>query len=151
MIDLNDLKSIIMLSYLKDSMLEKLAKITLIREYSAGDTIFNEGDDATHLYSVIEGKVGLEVMKNRSTSVLINTICQNRTFGFSAVVETEEKKYITTAKAYMRTRLFAWKGEDLGALFQQDCEMGFLFMQRIAKIIKTRLQIRTMQFLDIYG
>ncbi len=151
MIDLNDLKSIIMLSYLKDSMLEKLAKITLIREYSAGDIIFKEGDDATHIYSVIEGKVGLEVMKDRSTPVLINTICENRTFGFSAVVETEEKKYITTAKAYMRTRLFAWKGEDLRALFQQDCEMGFLFMQRIAKIIKTRLQIRTVQFLDIYG
>ena len=151
MIDVSDLKSIIMLTYLKDSMLEKLAKVTLIREYSAGDTIFREGEDATHLYSVIEGKVGLEVMKNPSTPVLINTICENRTFAFSAVIEMEEKKYITTAKAYMRTKLFAWKAEDLEALFQKDCEMGFLFMQRIAKIIKTRLQIRTMQYLDIYG
>ena len=151
MVEISDLKEIIMLSYLKDSMLEKLAKITLIREYSVGDTIFREGDDATHLYSVIEGKVGLEVMKDRSTPVLINTICENRTFGFSAVVETEEKKYLTTAKAYLRTKLFAWKGEELSALFQEDCEMGFLFMQRIAKIIKTRLEIRTMQFLDIYG
>jgi CRP-like cAMP-binding protein len=151
MVEVSDLKAIIMLSYLKDSMLEKLAKVTLIREYSVGDTIFREGDDATHLYSVIEGKVGLEVFKDRSTPVLINTICQNRTFGFSAVVETEEKKYLTTAKAYMRTKLFAWKGEDLTALFQEDCEMGFMFMQRIAKIIKTRLEIRTMQFLDIYG
>ena len=151
MIDVSDLKSIIMLTYLKDSMLEKLAKVTLIREYSAGDTIFREGEDATHLYSVIEGKVGLEVMKNPSTPVMINTICENRTFGFSAVIETEEKKYITTAKAYMRTKLFAWKAEDLEALFQKDCEMGFLFMQRIAKIVKTRLQIRTIQYLDIYG
>jgi CRP-like cAMP-binding protein len=151
MIEVSDLKEIIMLSYLKDSMLEKLAKVTLIREYSVGDTIFREGDDATHLYSVIEGKVGLEIMKDRSTPVLTNTICENRTFGFSAVVETEEKKYLTTAKAYMRTKLFAWKGEDLAALFKEDCEMGFLFMQRIAKIIKTRLEIRTMQFLDIYG
>lgn len=151
MVEINDLKAIIMLSYLKESMLEKLSKITLIREYSVGDTIFREGDDATHLYSVIEGKVGLEVMKDRSTPVLTNTICENRTFGFSAVVETEEKKYLSTAKAYLRTKLFAWKGEDLGVLFQEDCEMGFLFMQRIAKIIKTRLEIRTMQFLDIYG
>ncbi len=42
MIDLNGLKSIIMLDYLKDSMLDKLLSITSIKEYRAGDYIFKE-------------------------------------------------------------------------------------------------------------
>ena len=150
MFSIDDLKSINMLSYLNDSMLENLATITSINEYRAGDYIFNEEDDAKSLYSVIDGKVGLEIEKNSSTRILIDNITKGMTLGFSALVDTEEKSYTTSAKALTDTKLFIWKTEDLETLFSQDYEMGFLFMKRIAKIVKTRLQIRNVQFLDIY-
>ena len=150
MTDLDGLKSIVMLSYFKDSIIEKIAKITTIAEYNSGKYIFKEGDDATNLYSVIYGKVGLEIEKNSSTLILINTIAQGLTFGFSALVDTENKSYTTSAKALTDTKLFTWKAANLESLFCQDYEMGFLFMKRIAKIIKTRLQVRNVQFLDIY-
>jgi CRP-like cAMP-binding protein len=150
MIDLNGLKSIIQLSYFNDSMLEKLLKITDIIEYKAGDYIFKEGDDAKILYAVIDGKIGLEVEKNSSTRILIDTIIQGMMLGFSTLVNTEEKSYTTSARVLADTKLFAWSADDLEKLFSQDYEMGFLFMKRIAKIVKTRLQIRNVQFLDIY-
>jgi len=150
MFSIDDLKSINMLSYLNDSMLENLATITSINEYRAGDYIFNEGDDAKSLYAVIDGKVGLEIEKNSSTRILIDNITKGMMLGFSALVDTEEKSYTTSAKALTDTKLFTWKAEDLEILFSQDYEMGFLFMKRIAKIVKTRLQIRNIQFLDIY-
>ena len=150
MFSIDDLKSINMLSYLNDSMLENLVKITSINEYRSGDYIFNEGDDAKSLYSVIDGKVGLEIEKNSSTRIFIDNITKGMTLGFSALVDTEEKSYTTSAKALTDTKLFIWKTEDLETLFSQDYEMGFLFMKRIAKIVKTRLQIRNVQFLDIY-
>jgi len=150
MFSIDDLKSINMLSYLNDSMLENLATITSINEYRAGDYIFNEGDDAKSLYSVIDGKVGLEIEKNSSTRILIDNITKGMTLGFSALVDTEEKSYTTSAKILTDTKLFIWKAADLETLFSQDYEMGFLFMKRIAKIVKTRLQIRNVQFLDIY-
>jgi len=49
------------------------------------------------------------------------------------------------------TKLFLWDAAELEQLFYQDYEMGFLFMKRIAKIVKSRLQIRDVQFLDIYA
>ncbi len=150
MIELNELKSIKQLSYLNDSMLENLVKITGIIEYKAGDYIFKESDDAKSLYAVIDGKVGLEIEKNSSTRILIDNITQGMMLGFSALVDTEEKNYTTSARVLTDTKLFAWKAEDLEELFSQDYEMGFLFMKRIAKIVKTRLQIRNVQFLDIY-
>jgi CRP-like cAMP-binding protein len=150
MIELDDLKSVLLLTYLNDAMLKKVAEITLIKEYRAGDYIFREGDDATHLYSIIDGKVGLEIEKNSSTRILADTLPQDRTFGFSALVDTEEKKYTSSAKAMTDTKVFLWKAADLETLFHQDYRLGLLFMKRIAKIIKTRLQIRNIQFLDIY-
>jgi hypothetical protein len=95
--------------------------------------------------------VGLELEKNSSARFLIDTITQGLTFGFSALVDTKVKKYTTNAKALTHTKLFTWKGTDLQMLFEEDYEMGFLFMKRIAKIAKKRLQHRNVQFLDIYS
>jgi CRP/FNR family cyclic AMP-dependent transcriptional regulator len=148
--DLNGLKSIKQLSCLNDSMLDNLVTITHIILYKAGDYIFKEGDDAKSLYAVIDGKVGLEIEKNSSTRILIDNITQGMMLGFSALVDTEEKKYTTSARVLTDTKLFSWKAEDLEALFSRNYELGFLFMKSIAKIIKTRLQIRNFQFLDIY-
>ena len=150
MIDLNGLKSIIMLDYLKDSMLDKLLSNTSIKEYRAGDYIFKEGDDAKNLYAVIEGEVVLELEKNSSTRVFIQDIINGMTFGFSALVETEVKSYTSSAKALTNVKLYIWKAADLEALFSKNHEMGFLFMKRITKIIKTRLQTRNIQISDIY-
>jgi len=110
MINFNELKSIVTLNHLNDSMLDELSSITSIVEYRAGDYIFNEGENAKSLYAVIKGKVRLEIDKKHTTR----------------------------------------EAQDLETLFAQDFEMGFLFMKEIAKIIKTRLQIRNVQFLDIY-
>jgi CRP/FNR family cyclic AMP-dependent transcriptional regulator len=150
MVVLDDLKSIIMLSFLTDTMLTKLAEVTLITECHAGSYIFREGDYARYLYSVIDGRVGLELEITPNNPVLMDTVTRGRTFGLSALVDTEPKRYITGARALTDTRLFTWDGADLERLFYQDFEMGFLLMKRIAKIVKTRLQVRNVQFLDIY-
>ncbi len=151
MLHVNDLKSVIMLTYLNDSMLKKVAEITFTTHHRAGSYIFKEGDYAECLFSVIHGKVGLELEKNSSTVILMNTITSGMTFGFSALVDMEGKKYTSNAKALTDVKLFAWEGSDLERLFHQDYKMGFLLMKRIAKIAKTRLQIRNVQFMDIYS
>ena len=150
MINFNKLKSIVTLNHLKDSMLDELSSITSIVEYRSGDYIFNEAEDAKNLYAVIEGKVRLEIDKKHTTRISINDIVQGMVFGFSALIDTEKKNYTTYAKALTDVKLYKWEAQDLETLFAQDFEMGFLFMKEIAKIIKTRLQIRNVQFLDIY-
>jgi len=150
MLRIEDLKSIIMLSDLNDTMFEKMLKVTKKTNYSSGEYIFREGDYAEHLYSVIEGKVGLELQKNTNTLIMINTITQGYSFGFSALVDTGQKKYTSHAKALTDTKLLKWGGENLQKLFYEDYEMGYLFIKRIAKIAKRRLQVRDVQLLEIY-
>ena len=150
MVNYNDLKTIIMLNCLKDSMLEKLSSITSIEEYRSGYYIFNEGEEAKNLYALIEGKVRLEIDAEYSRRIFINDITPSMIFGFSALVETENHNYTAYAKAITDVKLYKWAAIDLETLFNQDFEMGFLFMKVIAKIIKTRPQIRNVEFLNIY-
>lgn len=150
MLQIEDLKSIIMLSDLNDTMFKKMLKVTKKTNYSTGEYIFKEGEYAESLYSVIEGKVALELQKNTSTLIMINTITRGYSFGFSALVDTEQKKYTSHAKALTDTKLLKWSVEDLRKLFHKDYEMGYLLMKRIAKIAKKRLQDRNAQFLEIY-
>jgi CRP/FNR family transcriptional regulator, cyclic AMP receptor protein len=148
--EMEDLKSIIMLSDLNAAMLEKMLKVTKKTTYSSGEYIFKEGDYAEYLYAVLDGKVGLELQKDTSTLVMINTISRGYALGFSALVDTENRRYISHAKALSNVSLLKWSVEDLRRLFHKDCEMGYLLMKRIAKIAKKRLQVRNVQFLEIY-
>jgi CRP/FNR family cyclic AMP-dependent transcriptional regulator len=148
--ELEDLKSIIMLSDLKDAMLEKMLKVTKKTTYNLGEYIFKEGDYAEYLFAVLDGKVGLELQKDTNTIVMINTVTRGYAFGFSALVDTEVRKYISHAKALSDVNLLKWNVENLRKLFHKDCEMGYLLMKRIAKIAKKRLQVRNAQFLEIY-
>jgi CRP/FNR family cyclic AMP-dependent transcriptional regulator len=148
--EIEDLKSIIMLSDLTAAMLEKMLKITKKTTYNSGEYIFKEGDYAEYFYAVLNGKVGLELQKDTNTLVMINMVTRGYAFGFSALVDTEEKKYISHAKALSDVSLLKWRVEDLRKLFHKDYEMGYLLMKRIAKIAKKRLQVRNAQFLEIY-
>jgi CRP-like cAMP-binding protein len=150
MLSLDDLKSVIMLSHLTDTMLEKMIKVTLVTEIAAGKYIFREGDYAQHLYSVLEGKVGLELEKTTSEVIMIDKITRGYSFGFSALVDMEQKKYISAAKTLTDVKLLKWSHAELEQLFYDDYEMGFLLMRRIAKIAKARVRVRNVQFLNIY-
>ncbi len=150
MVNYNDLKSIFMLNYFKDSMLDKLSRITHIEAYRSGDYIFNEGEEAENIYAVLEGKVRLEVDKEYAARISISDVTRGMTFGFSAVVDNEKKTYMAYAQAVTDVKLYKWEAADLETLFNQDFEMGFLFMKEIAKIVKDRLRNRNIQFLDIY-
>ena len=150
MFETEDLKSIILLSYLKNPMLKKIVKVTSVKEFAAGEYIFKEGDYAHYLCAIIDGKVGLEVQKSQNTNILIHTLGRGSTIGYSAVVDAEEKKYTASAKAITDVKLYTWRGPDLEALFYKDYEMGFLFMKRIAKIIKSRLQDCLTQGTDMF-
>ncbi|MCF8062503.1 MAG: Crp/Fnr family transcriptional regulator [Deltaproteobacteria bacterium] len=150
MIEITQFKSIRMLSYLTDEMLEKIEPITTIVDYKAGEYIFREGEYAEYLYSILEGDVGLETEKHSSKRILVTKITRGMTLGFSSLLDTDYRKYLGFAKALTDTKLFAWKGVEMEKLFVRDYEMGFLIMRRIANIIHKRLQITMTQLVDIY-
>jgi len=150
MLHIEDFKSIRMLSYLNDDMLKKLEPITSILEFEAGEYIFREGQYAERLFSIVEGNVGLETEKTPTKFIMVTRITRGMTFGFSALLDTEHRKYLGYARALTDVKLFSWLGAEMEKLFVDDYEMGFLIMRRIANIIDKRLQVTKNQLVEVY-
>ena len=151
MLDAAELRSIVMLNYLTDEMLEKILAVTSIRDVEAGEYVFQEGEYAGYLYAIMEGKVVLEVAKNPTRRITVAELTRGNTFGLSAIVDSEQRSYVAYARTVTDARLFTWKREDLERLFHEDRDMGFLLMKRVAKILNFRLHIRNTQLADMYS
>ncbi len=145
MVNSEELKSIVILTHLTGEMIPKVAELATVMTVKKGEYIFKEGDFAENLYSVLEGKVALEVEKDSNGPVRIKDIWPNRTFGISALVDMDEKKCISHAKAVEDTKIVRWTATDLEKLFYEDFKLGFIFMQRVTTILKDRLQIKNAQ------
>lgn len=140
MLDLDRLKSIGILSELSDQMLKKMGEKAKVVNVKAGTYIFREGDEAEKLYSVLEGKVTLEVSLNTSTDVKIKDIVPTRSFGISSLVDTNIKHCVSHARTLIDSKLLVWKAAELEDLFQSDHKLGYLVTKKIGKVLKDRLQ-----------
>ena len=147
---IDELKTVMMLNYLTDPMLEKILRITSFVKLKAGDYVFRQDEYAKHLWAVKEGRVGLSFEKCATKEVLMTVLTTGMTFGIPSMVDSEPKKYIGTTKAITDARLFKWAASDLNEVFYQDFEIGFIVMKRLAKILITRLQIKNAQISDSY-
>ncbi len=150
MIDPTDLKRVVMFGDLNDEMLKEISDITDLVEYSAGDYIFQKGTKAEFLYSVLKGKVELEFEFGSDSPIHLQGIIPNFIFGISSVVTTDEKLYINNAKVLVDSEIYQWKAADLETLFAEDHQLGYLFMKRIAKALKTRFTAKDTLLADIY-
>ena len=135
----SSLQSIKILSDLKESTLKKIEAIARIETYKKGHCIFKENDYADKLYSLIEGKISLEVSINSTAQCRIKDVFPTESFGISSIVDTGTHTYIASAIAVQDCKVFSWQGDQLEKLFYEDKELGFLFMRNAAKILKKRL------------
>ena len=139
MFGFHGLKSILLFGYLKPDMLNKIERITKLVEYKTGQYLYREGDVAEHLYAVIEGRVVLEISQHSSSKIRIAHIPPQHTFGIECLIDTRARQCITDARAIADLKVFRWRSADLERLFYLDYELGFIFMKRLSKILKTRI------------
>ncbi|MBU2644389.1 cyclic nucleotide-binding domain-containing protein [bacterium] len=140
MLDLTQLKSIGILNELNEVMLKKMTDKARLINVKAGTYLFREGDDAVNLYSVIEGKVVLEITQTAGTDFKIKDIVPTRSFGISSLVDTEVKHCVSHARTLVDSKLLVWKAADLEKLFQTDHKLGYLISKKVSKVLKDRLQ-----------
>ncbi len=146
MYGINELKTVMMLTYLSDPMLEKISRITSFVKLNAGEYVFRQDEYAKNLWAVKKGRVGLQFEKTPTQHVWVTELTPGMTFGISSMVDIEPKKYIGTTKAITDLELFKWTASDLNTLFYEDFEMGYIVMKRLTKILIARLQIKNIQF-----
>ncbi len=144
MFAIEDLKQIVMLSHLNDEMLTKLIPITELLLFDAQEIIFRQGDKADRIYMLLQGKVLLEQHLSETVTVFVSAIKPGYTFGWSAMLD--EDAFTSDALCAEPCKVFSFRREKIKALLDQDHSLGYIMSQRLLRILKKRLDIRTQQF-----
>jgi len=144
MVTKDDLKQIVMLTYLTEPMQEKLAGIVDLLKFDKEEVIFRENEPAERFFMLRAGSILLEQPITETATACVGSIKPGYSFGWSAMVE--ESFYTSDAVCVEPSEVFSFRREKINQLFELDPEMGFRFYQRLLVIIKKRLDYRTEQF-----
>ena len=144
MVTIDDLKQIVMLTFLSDPMLENLARITDLLTFDKDEIIFRQYEPAERYYMLRSGSIVLEQKITEKVTACIGSIKPGFSFGWSAMIE--DGTYSADAVCVETSEVLSFKKSKVNKLFAQDPEMGLRFYRRLLVIIKKRLDIRTEQF-----
>lgn len=144
MVTKEDLKQIVMLTYLTDAMLDNLAQIVDILKFDRDELLFRENEPAERFYMLKSGSILLEQRISDEVTAIIGSIKPGYSFGWSAMIA--DSLYTSDAVCVEPSEIYSFKQSKIQRLFEQDSEMGFRFFQRLLVIIKKRLDYRTDQF-----
>ena len=122
--------------------LENIANVCRGGSFKEGNIIFKEGDEATELYCLTEGRVVLEmnvqpVPDRPAIPTAVEVVTKGESFGLSAFVEPH--KYTLSARCMTNCTVLAIKADMLHKLIADDPSLGYELMKRLCRLIRRRL------------
>lgn len=115
-----------------------LTETAMVKEFSAGELIFREGDPANRFYLILKGEVALEEPIKDLPSVLLQTIGDNEVLGWSWLFPPFYWHF--DARTTQPTRTIFFYGTWLRESCERDHNFGYEMMKRMTAVIITRLQ-----------
>ncbi len=147
MITLEEMDRIEVFKNLSDDQLSTIQEFCNSVEFQKNDRLFGEGDEAKHLWVIIDGQVDLRfelpnssLADNESTiSSVKSQSSEAKTLGWSCFVPP----YKMRLSAYCTTRtcrVVKIEKENLLKLFEQDSQMGYQVMQYLIRVLGYRFE-----------
>ncbi len=134
--------------------LNKVATYSRSISYRSGDMIFKEGEKASELYILTDGRIALEMevkpVPNRpAIPTALEVVSKDEFFGWSALVEP----YVFTLSARCMTpcTTVAIKGDMLLKTMNDDTLLGYEVMRELCKLISLRLANTRLRLINGIG
>jgi CRP-like cAMP-binding protein len=144
MITTDDLKRIVILSHLTDSMLVNLIHAIDVLKYDSQEIVFSENEPADRFFMMSRGKVLLNQRITRKVTACVGAIKPGHSFGWSSMIEGEF--YTAEAVCVEPSEIYSFKREKILKLIDLDPAMGLHIYKRLLVILKKRYDYRTEQF-----
>lgn len=134
---------------MKPDHLELIAGCGTNKVYQPGVYLFREGEEANTFWAVRSGKVALEVYSPPRGALVVETVAASDVVGWSWIFPPY--RYVFDARVLDRTRAIAFDGACLRGKADQDSDLGYQLMKRMAGVFTRRLAAARWQLLDLYG
>ena len=135
---------------LREEHLRKIAGISTLRRAKPGEVLFREGDKQDNIYIVISGRVALDMFVPHRGKIRFYTCEEWEVVGWSGATP-EVHQRIAGAVAVIDTLLISTGAEKLRQLCEQDHDLGYLVMRRMANVVASRLVVTRLQLLDMFA
>ena len=117
--------------------------------FNAGELIFREGDQADNFYLILQGRIALELSAPGRGNLTIQTLEDGEILGYSWLIPPHYYKF--DGRAVTATHAIILDGAWLRAKCEEDHELGYQLMSRIASILGHSLAATRLRLLDMYG
>ena len=135
---------------LSQANFDRMMSIAHLQEVEVGEKLFKEGDKEDYLYLVLEGRVALEIFVPHRGLVRLYTAGPMDVIGWASVTPVVRQR-TAAASAVMPTRLVAFDAQALRRLCDENHELGYVVMRRLANVVASRLQVSRLQLLDMFA
>jgi CRP-like cAMP-binding protein len=143
---LDALKKISFFDDYSEDQLETIASISSIKEFKVKDILFEQYDELSDLYVLIEGSLSLGISLPKEKRIHLGTIEEGQLFSWSAVFSP----YISTAWVMVikPAKVIAIDAKKLNIEMKRNCEFGFKTISKIALTISNRLSDTRFQLMN---
>jgi CRP-like cAMP-binding protein len=128
----------------------RMAQISKLVTYEKDEMLFKQGDKQEYLYIVVEGRVGVELYSSVRGYLRVFTAEPMDVVGWSSATPVV-RQMTASARAVLDSRLVALDAHQLIQLCEEDCELGYVVMRRLANVVAARLMICRLQLVDLFA
>lgn len=145
-----ELRKIPWFQELSEAHIKKIASISKICSIKTGESLFREGDKQDSVYIVLQGRVGLEMFVPHHGKVRFYTAEMWEIFGWSSVTPNIRQR-TAGAVAVVDSTVLCADADALYRLCDEDHDLGYLVMRRLANVVAARLLVTRLQLLDMFA
>ena len=126
--------------------LQLLTESAMEMQFEPGQSIFQEGSPANRFYLILEGKVVLESELAERGAIPIQTLGPGDDLGWSWLFPPY---YLhSSARALEPTRTIFFYGTRLRKQCEQDHDLGYQLMRRVAEVMIQRLRAMQQRLME---
>lgn len=118
-----------------EDTLRQIEDIAESKAYLPGAFIFHEGDPATHLYILREGRLRLRMGEEGQVAYVLSA--PDEIFGWTSMAN--HPQYTLSAQCVLPVRAFRWESQRLQRVLEADPAGGLLFYRHLCELIGERL------------
>ncbi len=136
------------LTDLEPRHVEFLSGCTKNVRYEAGQYLFREGEEASHVFLVRKGKISLEIHDATRGIIVVETLHAGDVIGWSAIFPPH--RWSIDARPVKDTLVFAIDGTCLRKKLDEDHSFGYAFTRLMLREVHRRLERARLQILDVF-
>lgn len=129
------------------AMIATIAKLVIV---DRGEMLFKQGDIQGNLFILIEGRISIELYNPVKGYQRVFTAEPMDVVGFSSVTPVVRQR-TASARAVLDSRLIALDAPALNRFCEENYELGYIVMRRLANEAASRVMICRLQLLDLFA